>query len=1633
MKRFKLLVTLGISLFFLLLYFFCSPATPDFDLVKRPLIDFNGRIFHPEDSTLILGEKYFLYVKMKTGSKPFLYIWKKDGTAIDSTTGDTLDMTLTKTSVGLWRVFVSNSYGKDSSVVYPIKDTALFSPKLLDSGKIQRIGKPMLDSNLSFYIKARGADTMRFQWYKRTGHADSALSGKTDSILSFKLVTLDDNGYYYITCTNNWGTQTSLFDSIRVMESDTIKPAIQLLQPDNGSTVSDFLVVIKAKVTDASGVGLVFIKGDTVMSADSIYRKQIKLVIGPNTFYIKAEDKSKNKNRDSLKVILTYDSTAIDSIPPTITLQSPLNNSTVSASIIQLKVKITDPSGISLVMIKGDTVPSLDSIFIKNVKLIKGLNSFFITAVDNSKKKNKDSLEVKLTYDSTAEDGEPPIIELISPTKKIDTLSDPLVSVKAKIKDKSGVLLVTIRGDTVTSADSIFSSNIKLNIGPNAFYIKAVDNSPKKNADSLRLNLTCDPTMNDTVAPQITPVTPQNNSTTGNSSITVTVRVVDENGVAWVTINGDTVQSPENDTYTKTGVSLVTGTNTITIKAQDKSSHKNIRTFSLAVTYDPTLLDIIKPVITLVSPSKDTTVKSTTLAMDIRIQATDASGIAKVTMNGDSAAGSGGIYARTILLQPGQNRIIVTAEDASSNKNKAVDTLVVSANRKPVFKDSFPVPSYLIKELDSVQFQLRATDADNDPVSFALGATNLPGNLPTLINGNFKWKSSLQDSGSYHVFVFAIDSLDTTQFKVDIAVGNVNIPPRITVTGSKNGQPISISSGATIQVKEAAQLRCTVTVSDANSDDKLFILPTVNTPSSSSFDTAGGKGRFAYTPAFAVSDGNSNTTFPDLIFYAEDNGNPVAKDSFKITIQVLDSNSAPVWKSQTAWRNAREGSPVTFGVDSVFLKDNEGDIVSFSASKGTIDQSSRLWSWTPGFGSHNSPDSAITFTATDNHVQPAHSDFILKLDIADSTPADTLAELGATYNSIKISWTQSRDPDFTMYKVYYSTNPNVTELLGTWVETDSSIGKTNTTIGGLADNTTYYVRVFVHNKYLSVAGSNEISKKTLSVNVPTITITSPSPISNDSSFITQADPVIRGTASSNLGILKTITATIDNNEVTANGLASWSFGVSTTVDMLKKWHTIAITVSDSAGKSATDTFKTFLRPTLATPDKPVLSNPTSKSITSTWTAIAQCDRYLVYRSSNGVTGNYVLVKDTAGTGFTDNSLLIGKEYWYKIRGYYTVAGGSFSRDSTPFSTPSNMSTKNWFEKQYSPSSDLNYNPFGICQTPDKRYIIAGETKTQFGIANFLFAKISESGDSLSNKYSTLQNSASQVRLSPSNNVLAVGSTAAFFSQFSLLKTDENGDTASGAGWNKNFVFIGNSDFNRGDCINFYNGNYYISGYASDSIILLKTDANGNNPVSKQYLSAKWTVVNQTSSTVASTSPFDIYIASIIIDSAGKYQIGLLDVNSTGGMEWAKTISLSGSGIGKKCAIRETNDGGFFIAVDKVPYLTKVSSLGNFQNTVSFPSSALHISGDNSFQKTLDNNFVIVSDTTISGFSNIRLLKIRQNGSIIWDKIYTRQSADYSFAVYPTSDGGYVIAGHRSRGTYFDILVIKTDENGDTGQ
>ena len=1180
-----------------------------------------------------------------------------------------------------------------------------------------------------------------------------------------------------------------------------------------------------------------------------------------------------------------------------------------------------------------------------------------------------------------------PKITLISPNDSSIT-ADTTIKIRFSVFDESSITSVLVNNSTFTPKDTsidtlfyeYFISNIKDTIN-----IQIIAEDIVKNIDTATMVFYYNETFGDHEKPYIKLLSHIDSSVVKDSILIISYKILDAFGISFVSIDEKSLKLTDS-IYTDTLI-LTSKINAIKTIAIDNSIHKNSDTLITTIFYIENKApkwstDTIKVFLNEGEP----------YTLNLIDSCSDENGdgltfsINNIPPENDQIKDTYYLYNPS-FSDSGIYYVTITAFDAKVYSSVVLKLCVNNVNRKPEFKDNLPDDFYEVKEGAKLSINFVAIDPDGDAVSYELIKNNLPGQTEFL-DSQLVWQSTNNDSGYYSVSIKATDgSLSDTAY-ITIAVGDVNRPPQISIN--------SLNSEDTVKITEMRNLSLKISATDPDSGNIVWLLPMKNKPPGATYNI--NSGSFSYTPSFSISNGLSNSTFADLTFFATDSVNAIGNDSFVIHIRVIDSNSAPKWTASEIPLTVNEGQMISYNISSVFSGDDEGEIVTFSKKYGSFNNDTTKWSWIPDFEGQKSYDTVCVITATDNHVPPASSSLSLKLTVKDSTPAVTAnTPINVAYNSMTVSWSQSIDSDFGTYKVYYSTLNNVTEASSQAGANIDNIFTTSTTISGLSENTHYYIRVFVYNTNLSKAGSNVVDAKTPVLGAPTIFISSPT-LANDSGFLQQASSIINGTASSDAGIASVV-AIINGNAVTVTGTDNWSF--STTYATLKAWNKVSLTITDVAGKYTTINFDMFYKPDLSTPAKPVVADITNRSMAVSWSQIQYCDKYLVYRSISGSSGTFVVVKDTTGVGYKDTLLDIGTQYYYKIRGYYSVGGVS---DSTEFSGFSDGKTENWFECVYDFGGIDEYGK-DIVKISDGYIVVAF---SDLSSKKLLVFKINKSGDIVwQERHDGIPKSIE--RTNDGGFIVAAES---------MLKIDSNGKYL----WDKDY---GNNKFSHAYQTD--DGGYVTFGERTNNTTITRTVASGDST---------W------ETTFSQISDFGgNYCVDGTIDSDGGYVAlsgvcngGTLisKVNSEGDSLWSFPFyDVSQDTCIDPSAIIQASDGTYVIGGTMSLFNIKRESLGLVHVVWRVAYDDIYFED---VQVTSNGAFIVTGVDRKNSEPEACLVLADIDGTKLWSKTFSLGKSTHGNSVLQADDNGFVICGvvlgvdNKNK-----IYILKTNENGEIGK
>ena len=310
------------------------------------------------------------------------------------------------------------------------------------------------------------------------------------------------------------------------------------------------------------------------------------------------------------------------------------------------------------------------------------------------------------------------------------------------------------------------------------------------------------------------------------------------------------------------------------------------------------------------------------------------------------------------------------------------------------------------------------------------------------------------------------------------------------------------------------------------------------------------------------------------------------------------------------------------------------------------------------------------------------------------------------------------------------------------------------------------------------------------------------------------------------------------------------------------------------------------------------------------------------------------------------------------------------------------------------STLLEHYPWGVYQTADSGYFIAGMTLTA-GINYYdgYMLKVDKNGTvQWSKVFGTVGSDYLWCGIETYNKqYVAVGYTWNFGAGETdvwVIKTDSIGDTL----WTK--TFGGSADEDYGHWIEenddkgyIITGHTHSYGAGDEDVYLIRTDEDGDTLWTRAF---GGTGREEGNYAIQTSDGGFIVIGTAYSFGAGQADLYLVKTDSAGNLLWSKTYG--GPGMEEGYAVQETPDGGFI---------------------ATGPSSSFS-DGSNDF-------FMIKTDA---------------NGNLQFSKIYGKTGDQYSRFVETTTDGGYVLTGfcdYSGKLGYgdTDIYLVKTDSFGNS--
>ncbi len=264
----------------------------------------------------------------------------------------------------------------------------------------------------------------------------------------------------------------------------------------------------------------------------------------------------------------------------------------------------------------------------------------------------------------------------------------------------------------------------------------------------------------------------------------------------------------------------------------------------------------------------------------------------------------------------------------------------------------------------------------------------------------------------------------------------------------------------------------------------------------------------------------------------------------------------------------------------------------------------------------------------------------------------------------------------------------------------------------------------------------------------------------------------------------------------------------------------------------------------------------------------------------------------------------------------------------------------------------------------------------------------------------------------------------------FLKIDPNGDTA----WTKTYAgllgFPETNSIKQTTDHGFILGGYFHSGNP-DQALLIKTDSLGNISWSKIFggiYDDRILCVQQTN------DGGYVFTGYTGISSAyNDYDVYIVKLNSSGGMQWTKTYGDSESNSGEY--IEQTTDGGFIISgysenylnfSNQYAFLLKIDAAGTLSWIKKISSPYLFeitsTTCPQNVRQTNDGGFILLGDLVNQTNGASLLVKTDSLGTLQWTKAYSDISAGM---LYEISSGGYVISGISNTSNEATLLRVNS--------
>lgn len=488
-------------------------------------------------------------------------------------------------------------------------------------------------------------------WYTLTYNS---ATGEYEADLNFATPSIGQTGGYFnatVEATSPTAATATAsganMPGLRLVVQDTTAPTLTITSPADGLITAAASVTVSGTAFDSSGLSSVTVNGAPVtIGADNSWSTTVNLSGGANTITVKATDTAGNVSTETLAVTRATSG-------PELEITSPAAGALVSTESVTVSGTVSDSvSPVASVKVNGVAAAITGTTWTATIPLSEGANT--LTAVAENQVGLSTTVTRAVTRDSTA-----PVLTVTAPENNLVTAADTVI-VSGTVTD-AGAVTVTVNGQAAALSNGAFSVPVVLEGGSNTITVTATDAAGNAITETITVARA-------TQGPSVAILSPADGFITNQPTALVTGTVSDSVAlVSGVTVNG-VPATVSGGTFSAT-VPLSEGDNTLTVTG--------INSVGLTTTEAVSgTLDTVPPEITITAPGAGQMVSDAAFTVEGTVS-DDRSGVAGVTVNGQTATVLNGTYSRALTLAEGANAITAIATDAAGNTATAAGSVLL--------------------------------------------------------------------------------------------------------------------------------------------------------------------------------------------------------------------------------------------------------------------------------------------------------------------------------------------------------------------------------------------------------------------------------------------------------------------------------------------------------------------------------------------------------------------------------------------------------------------------------------------------------------------------------------------------------------------------------------------------------------------------------------------------------------------------------------------------------------------------------------------------------------------------------------------------------------------------------------------